>query len=424
MSDYFNSFNEDEDFSYLISKFEDAVESGLINETHFSEEEYDYLINHYMGEDDGDSVFMLAKMAHREHPYSVDLIIRYVDVLIVNKDYSEAIKVTEQRLATDSHNADILFLHGRALAKTGQHEEARRFINAAAEIEQEDSAEMYTTIGQDYVEEEDFENALYYLEIVYGTSPANYDVLNDLAYCYDRLGDLEKATDLYQKLIDIDPFNDYIWYNIGTIYSKIPDYDKALDAYGYALALNPSNTSALYNKAIILINNKKIKEATELFEDFLTLEPDNVQVMIALADSYLTLGENDNASVYFKRVLSFDKNSVEANMGISAILLYEKDYFSSLVHLRRVMGKEEADYHFMAEPLYNAYIETKIIEFLIYTLIALYKTGAMQKFYIGIDILLEKDEIWLDKLLEYLPKVNKDKIVAQKIKQHKEGLSN
>lgn len=78
----------------------------------------------------------------------------------------------------------------------------------------------------------------------------------------------------------------------------------------------------------------------------------------------------------------------------------------------------------MAEPLYNAYIETKIMEFLIYTLIALYKTGAMQKFYIGIDILLEKDEIWLDKLLEYLPKVNKDKIVAQKIKQHKEGLSN
>ncbi len=156
MSDYFNSFNEDEDFSYLISKFEDAVESGLINETHFSEEEYDYLINHYMGEDDGDSVFMLAKMAHREHPYSVDLIIRYVDVLIVNKDYNEAIKVTEQRLATDSHNADILFLHGRALAKTGQHEEARRFIYAAAEIEQEDSAEMYTTIGQDYVVEEDF----------------------------------------------------------------------------------------------------------------------------------------------------------------------------------------------------------------------------------------------------------------------------
>lgn len=421
---YFNNFNEEEDFSYLLPKFEDALNSGNLSSTSFTEEEYDFLINHYMSEDDGSTVFTLAELAYKKHPYSVDLLIRYADVLIVNKLYDKALEILKEYLGTDAHNSDILFLYGRALSKVGEHDEGMKYIARAGEISSEDLTEMYITVIQDYIDEEDFDHALNYLKVVMVYDPDNYEILNDYAFCLDRTGDVEGSIEAYKKLLDIDPFNDYVWYNLGTMYSKVSNFSEAMDALDYSLALNSTNSSAMYNKALLCVNEGDFSKAVQLFEEFLTLEPDNVSVCVALADAYLTIGEDEKALLNYRRALEIDKNFIEANVGAAFVLMRERDYFGALVHLRKIMGKDEVDYNFIEGRLFISYNDSKITEYLVYTLVSLYNTGSKEQFYLYLDLLLDSDEIWLKKLFEYLPKAAKDKIVTKKIKQHKEGLSN
>ncbi len=417
--------NEEEDLGYLIPKCEEALGNGTIAEVRFSEEEYDYLINHYMNEDNGEVVSLLAELGYSRHPYSAEMVIRYADVLIVNKLYSKAMDVLKKRLSTDAHNPDVLFLYAKALSRTGDLENARRYVAMAAKFAgSEDAVEMYVSLGQDLMEEDKFDEALYYLKKAHSGEPDNYEILNDLAFCYDRTGDVMSSMKAYNMLIDLDPFNDYVWYNLGTMHSKMLDFDKAQEAYDYALALNPQNSSALYNKAVICVNDGSYIKAVELFEEFLSIEPDNISVMVALADAYLTLGNGEKASVCYRRALEIDKYFVEANAGMAYIEMTEKDYFGALVYLRRIAGSDETDHLFLLDRLLLSYEESQIPEYLVYALVALYKLGMNDRFYVYLDLLLAKDELWLTKLFEYLPKAGKDRNVAMKIKKYKEGLSN
>ncbi len=425
MSDsFYNNFNEEEDFKYLIPKYEDAVKNGTLQDVNFSEEEFEFLINHYMGEDNGDLVFLLTEMAYNKHPYSSELTVRYIDVLIVNKSLDKALEILKSKLSLEPSNSDFNFLYGRALAKLGDHLKARDYIEKAAKLDGEDSLDMYITVGQDYLEDEIFSEAIFYLKFVFDKEPDNFEVLNDLAYCYDRADNIEESIDAYNKLLDMDPFNDYVWYNLGTTYSKKSDFNKANEAFDYSLALNPKNSSAIYNKAIICVNFGEFTKAVDLFEEFLVIEPDNISVLVALADAYLTLAQLNMASKNYKRALEIERNNVEANCGISYIYMFEKDYFGALVHLRRVIGKEELEYHFLTDQLQQSFNETGITEYLVYMLVSLYKTGAMDKFYTNLELLLSKDDLWLNKLFEFLPKAKKDKTVELNIKKYKEGLSN
>lgn len=423
-NNFFNSFNEEDDFKYLIPKCEDAIKHGTLRETTFSEEEYDFLINHYMGEDNNELVYELAELAYSKHPYSTEMIVRYIDVLIVHQLIDKAIEILEQKLSNDPNNPDFNFLFGRALAKKGVHDKGKEYILKASRLDGEDSVDMFITVGQDYLEDEQFENALFYLEFVIEKEPDNYEVLNDIAYCFDRTDRIDESIDAYKKLLDIDPFNDYVWYNLGTMYSKKSEFNNAIEAFDYSLALNPNNSSAIYNKAIICVNFGEFSKAVDLFEEFLLIEPDNVSVLVALADAYLTLGQLVPSAKNYRRALEIDRNSVEANCGISYVLMYEKDYFGALVHLRRVIGKDDLEYHFLVDQLQQSFNETGINEYLVYNLVALYKSGLMDKFYDNLLILLSKDDLWLVKLFEYLPKAKKDKTVELCIKRYKEGLSN
>ena len=111
MADFLYGYNEEEDFGDLVSRCESALNRGSLSELKLNEEEFDFVINHYMNEDNGAVVYLLAEMAYYQHPYSSEMTLRYVDILIVNSEPEKAIKIIEQQLSRDSGNIDLLFLY-------------------------------------------------------------------------------------------------------------------------------------------------------------------------------------------------------------------------------------------------------------------------------------------------------------------------
>jgi tetratricopeptide (TPR) repeat protein len=92
----------------------------------------------------------------------------------------------------------------------------------------------------------------------------DYYAYNDLALCYARLNQNEKAIEAFKKglkiLEDLEPAGSMpdssehisrILYNLGNLYADTERYGEAIDAYTRAIQNNPTFMSAYYNVGIV-----------------------------------------------------------------------------------------------------------------------------------------------------------------------------
>jgi len=418
--DDFLNFNEEEDFTDQISKCEDAYTKGEIDLLDFSEEEFDYLIGYFIDEGDDSLVYDLTRTAYNKHPYSSDLVVRYADVLIVNREVIRAVEILNNQMGIDSSNSDIYFLLGRAYLRHGEHKAARENIDKAIVLCSDEAGEMLTTAAQDYIDINEYSIALEYLKEAEKLEEHNTELFNDIAFCLERSEQFKESLVYYEKYLDSDPFNESVWFNVGTIYARIENFAKSLEAFDYALALDPQNSSVLYNKAIVYVNTEQYNLAIETFKEFLKYEPDNFFALIGIADAYLAYDKLDEAFNAFNVALGLDVENLEANSGLAYISMLKHDHFSALVYLRRIISNERMDHLFLDSQILLTYKRTELPEFLVYHLVALYHMRSIDSFITNLETLLTMDELWLNKLYELIPKLKKDIAVSKKISKLKE----
>lgn len=61
----------------------------------------------------------------------------------------------------------------------------------------------------------------------------------------------EKAVNIFDRILDINPYLDDIWLMKGATLQILRDYKGALECYNQALKINPSNTKAQIGKVTI-----------------------------------------------------------------------------------------------------------------------------------------------------------------------------
>ena len=355
----------------LVTRCQSAYHDGSLEDIVFSEEEFDILINHYIDEMEEGIVYTLAKMAYEQHPYSGDLTIRYADALIVNNEVDKAIELLDKQLNYDSCDSDIYLLLARSYVRKREDEDVFFYTKKAVFFNTEEEPEFFwISIAQEYLEQEDYNNALKCYKNAELLAPDNDDILNDLAYTYERAGFSDESILYYRKYIERDPFNDNIWLNIGTIYAQKDEADRAIEAFDYAYALNSANSSALYNKGILLVNIDRFSDALEVFENFVLLEPTSYLSFIAIAEA----------------------------------LILKDQYDHALIYIRPVIDKFVGDYEHISELLRITYLNSNNPEAQLYYITTLYRTNNFHLIDKNIDILMShKSTIWLDKLLEMIP---------------------
>jgi Tfp pilus assembly protein PilF len=355
----------------LVAQCDSAYRDGSLETLVFSEEEFDILINYYIEEMEEGVAYSLSKMGYEQHPYSGDLTIRYADALIISGETDEAIELLNKQLNYDSCDSDIYLLLARSYVRKREDEDVFFYTKKAVFFNTEENPEFFwISVAQEYLEQDDYDNALKCYKNAESLAPDNEDLLNDLAYTYERAGLPNESILYYRKYIDRDAFNDNVWSNLGTIYAREDEHDKAIEAFNYAYALNSSNSSALYNKGILLVNIDRFSDAQEVFDDFIQLEPDSYLSFIAIAEAFILKDQYDQA----------------------------------LIYIRIVIDKFTGDYEHLSELLHTAYLKTTNPEIQLYYIASLYRTNNLCSIDENIDILMSHNStIWLDKLLVLIP---------------------
>lgn len=333
---FFDSFNnesgEGQDLSYVVGLYEDACAEGKEDSLDLSEEEYLYLIEYLINsDDDDDNALKMCEIAFSRHPYSSEILVKYADALILAGEHQKAAQLLDCYKDSFCQNVDMSVLYARISICNGDFDTALTYVEQAlsANGKSAELADAVIALAQDCMDTENYKEAVHFFMESDKIAPISYECYNDLAYCCERMNDLEKAIQYYNMYLDKDPFNDNVWFNLGTIFAGQGVFDKAIEAFEYSLVLNGSNSSSLYNLAIVYLNLERFVESAETFARFNACEEDNIAGLLGQANALLGLHDFAQARKLFRKVQKLDSECIEAKMGLEAMLAIE-DYLDGL----------------------------------------------------------------------------------------------
>lgn len=323
-SDFFDSFEEPgqgQEYKNALELYMRACEEGNESALLLTEDEFIYIIDHFIAKDDVQMVLKASELAFAQHLYSSEIVVRLVDTLMIGGNVERALQILDQYKVSFPQNTDILLLCAKANIIQKNFEVASDLVKEVMSNERPtpELAESVAALAQDCIDVGNFDQALKFLLESDRIIPLPVEYSSDIAFCYERLDNMEKAIIYYNKYLDSDPFNDNVWFNLGTIYAKLTQFDKSIEAFEYSLALNGANSSSLYNLAVVYLNLERFRESAQTFEKFNECEIDNLSGIIGLANAQLGLNEYMEAKKSFKRAYELDGECMEALLGLTAV---------------------------------------------------------------------------------------------------------
>jgi len=142
--------------------------------------------------------------------------------------------------------------------------------------------------------------------------PENQNILLDLGFALEQMGQFSKAIPFYKKALSLTPQDSDISFRLGIALDSNGEFKEALAHYRKGLEFNPSNYSIYLNMGITLGNLEQYKEAIECYKKY-SEHQDDASINNNIGSAYRSLKDFENAEKYFKK-------SLELSGGVGAAL--------------------------------------------------------------------------------------------------------
>ncbi len=141
----------------------------------------------------------------------------------------------------------------------------------------------------------------------------------------------EDAAQRLEKLKELDPENDAIFYNLGVVYTYLRKEDLAFANYEKAVRLNPRCWQAWYNIGqVCLIKTKDLSRALHCFDRALSIVPDYISAHHQRGVAYELLGDHAKAVQCWERTLMLDPENRQALESIQRVTARNPARFPSV----------------------------------------------------------------------------------------------
>lgn len=102
-------------------------------------------------------------------------------------------------------------------------------------------------------------------------------ILADMGGIFINQEDLEKASEYFQRSIEVNPKDERLAFNVAEIYFNQGEREKAIEAYSLAIQINPTWPRPYRQLGYAYLNKGDYKAALDSFNKFLELAPDDPQ---------------------------------------------------------------------------------------------------------------------------------------------------
>lgn len=229
-------------------------------------------------------------------------------------------------------------------------------------------ASYYLDLGNPEKAFEHYNNAY---ETSFGSE--DLDLLLELAFLQDEMGNSQKALDLFREMIKIDPEFPTSYYGVATIFDNEENYEQAIAYYKKTIELDPTYEAAHFFLANIYDDMDELEPALYHYEKTIELDPEYFYAYVNIGCIYEADNHNLKAYKYFYKAYQLDPLNYMSlfNLGVvcrklgqvrEAVKYYEKamqaneTYHNTYLNLA-ILYKEEYKAYEKSIELYTKGIE-------------------------------------------------------------------
>jgi tetratricopeptide (TPR) repeat protein len=321
-----------EELKELLTQYEN-LRAGRSN-SFIEQEGFERLIEYYDDKDRFDDALTVCEYAINQYPNTSELLLLKANLLIVTKNYKDALDVLDEAEEIDSADTNLYILKTDAYLALDMQEKAAQVLEAAIEIfEGEEKLDLLFELSDVYDDYENFEKVFDCLVLILKIDPANEEALHKICFWTDFTGRNEEGIKLCKWIIEEQPFNELAWFNLGAAYQGIKLHEKAIDAYEYVTAINDKFENAYRNMGDAHLRLRNYKVAIECLEKVLEISMPEAVVYEAIGHCHDRLQNYAQARFCYKKASHLNAEDPHMHYKIATTYMNEGAWPSAVKSL-------------------------------------------------------------------------------------------
>ncbi len=170
---------------------------------------------------------------------------------------------------------------------------------------------------------------------------------------FHQNGQLNKAQDIYLKILETHPNHFDSLYSLGIIACQTDDFQRAVDLFGKAIIVNPNNAFLYSNLSASLIELKQLDLAVTNYDKAIALDPNNADYHYNRATILQELKQLDLALASYDRAIELNSGDAdyyynrgnvlkELRQAVLAVVSYNKAIFLRPHHIESYINHGNA----------------------------------------------------------------------------------
>lgn len=295
---YEKGYFDTPEFRELLKRYEHAKAMNM--HSYYAIDELVDLLSYYLYVEKHDEAEQILKIAGQIHPAAPENTKMEIKLMLSKGEPQRALELFAGIQYIDDNETKIL--HAEILLALKDFKNAREIaldIIRSATPEQEnlyEALEILLDCGF-------APDALYICEKALKLAPANRSLLEVKAECFIEMQRINEAIDLYNSLLDADPYSTFYWEQLGHIYYMVKRYGKALECFEYESTINDEIEYARMIQAYCYYHVGDYARTKEMFGWFKEHYPQSVIPRFYIALSQYHEGDPQSAVDSFKEII-------------------------------------------------------------------------------------------------------------------------
>jgi tetratricopeptide (TPR) repeat protein len=323
------------DFAELLQRYEQSVSKN--ESTYFDVEELEDIADYYLQRNRTRESSRAVELGLRLHPMSSELQIKRARVYFALNELQKAMNIVRRLDAIEKNDLEILILKAALHIAMEQTKEATDIYNLLIGEYAEDAEDICMDAAYAFMFRSKFVEALSFLQKALAINSKSIDVLSEMAFCYEQLLENDHSAEIYNRILDINPYSAEAWFNLGQIHFGNEKYEEAIDCYDFATAIDEKDYFVWELKGHAYFQQDKMDEAIEAYSKYEELTSGSAAGKIYLGECYERLENYNVACMYFVEAMLEDDENVDAWTGIGVCQLELENFEAAIFHLEKAI---------------------------------------------------------------------------------------
>lgn len=331
-------------FEIQPEKEVDEVLQGFTQRTaddstaYYDVDELEDIIDHFLEKGYITAAENAVNLGRTLHPNNTDIQYRQARLFTFQGKLDEALQLTTQIDDIDRKDLENMVLRGEILLRLNKHREAEALFDDLLKEELTDKELFCLEIAHVCIGVGYYDSAEKYLRIAHETNPKNLDIMLELAFMVQQnYENTEEAIDIYNQMIDIEPYSIEAWFNLGQAYMAQDKPDKAADAFDFVTAIDEKELSAWLQKANAYFENKNYQKALETYQIYFEKTDKKEFPLVYMGECYEEMEKYDKAIECYNKAIDLVPDYVDAYVGLSTCMLSTERFEDCLDYTDRVL---------------------------------------------------------------------------------------